>query len=296
MTAASMRFFSPVWNQLFKKAWRSTRSSSSPSMFRWYSSTTSSRVRVPVLSVQRMSIPPRSWMALRFFTMTLRRLMAMAPLASEVVTIMGSISGVRPTATEMANSSACIQSPLVNPLTNSTTGTITSMKRMSTQETALTPFSKVVLGGFSSTCRASAPSMVSPPTASTTAVAEPLMTLLPRKARFGASVRAPPAAAGPPLFSTGSLSPVRADWLTDRSFAARMRTSAGIMSPAQRCTTSPATMSSSGTSSRRQARSTQAVVCSMLPSRAATLPLRVSCTKRSAPEMSTIAVMMSTVA
>ena len=55
-------------------------------------------------------------------------------------------------------------------------------------------------------------------------------------------------------------------------------------------------MSSSGTSSRRQARSTQAVVCSMLPSRAATLPLRVSCTKRSAPEMSTIAVMMSTVA
>ena len=80
--------------------------------------------------------------------MTFCWLMARAPLAREVVTIMGSISGVRPTATEMANSAACIQSPLVKPLTNSTTGTISSIKRISTQETELTPFSKVVLGGL----------------------------------------------------------------------------------------------------------------------------------------------------
>ena len=170
------------------------------------------------------------------------------------------------------------------------------MKRMSTQETALTPFSKVVLGGFSSSSRASVPSMVSAPTATTTAVAKPLTTLLPRNARSAASVGVPAACTGPPVFSTGSLSPVRADWLTNRSRAVRMRTSAGIMSPALKCTTSPTTTSSSGISARTQARSTQAVVCSMLPSRAATLPLRVSCTKRSSPETSTIVVMMSTVA
>ena len=74
--------------------------------------------------------------------------MATAPRARQVVTIMGSISGVRPTATETANSAASIQLPSEKPFRNSTTGTMTSMKRISTQETALTPFSKVVFGGF----------------------------------------------------------------------------------------------------------------------------------------------------
>ena len=50
-------------------------------------------------------------------------------------------------------------------------------------------------------------------------------------------------------FSTGSLSPVRPDWLTNRSLAERIRTSAGIMSPAERCTMSPTTRSSMGISS-----------------------------------------------
>ena len=208
---------------------------------------------------------------------------------------MGSISGVSPTATEMANSAACSQSPLVKPLTKSTTGTITSMKRMSTQETALTPFSKVLLGGFAFSSFASSPSRVSPPTATTSARALPLITLLPRKARSCRSVRLP-SGAGAPLFSTGSLSPVSADWLTNRSRASRIRRSAGIMSPAHRCTRSPTAISSRGISLFSPARSTQAVVWSIPLSRAATLPLRVSCTKRSTPATSTMAAMMSTVA
>ena len=203
-------------------------------MLKWYSSTTLSWVSVPVLSVQRMSIEPRFWMEFRFLIMTFFRLMARAPLAREVVTIMGSISGVRPTATEMANRTACIQSPLVKPLRNSTTGTIISMKRISTQETALTPFSKVVLGGFAFRSLARMPSMVSLPTASTMAFALPLTTLLPIKARFSVSVRESRRWTGAGSFSTASLSPVSADWLRKRSLASRIRRSAGIISPADR--------------------------------------------------------------
>ena len=65
---------------------------------------------------------------------------------------------------------------------------------------------------------------------------------------------------GSPDFSTGSLSPVRADWLKNRSLALRIRRSAGIISPADRWMMSPTTISSMGRSSRLPFRSMQAVV------------------------------------
>ena len=71
--------------------------------------------------------------------------------------------------------------------------------------------------------------MVSSPTAMTTALALPLMTLLPIKARLLMSESDPESELSVDCFSTGSLSPVRADWLTKRSLAASMRKSAGIM-------------------------------------------------------------------
>src|SRR5471032_1568252 len=67
-----------------------------------------------------------------------------APLARVLVTIIGSISGVRPTATDKANRNASIQSPLVQPLIRKTSGAITSAKRISSQLTLLTPASKAV--------------------------------------------------------------------------------------------------------------------------------------------------------
>jgi len=72
--------------------------------------------------------------------------MAIAPFARLALTSMGSISGVRPTATETANRKAWSQSPLVKPLITKTTGTMISMNRMSTQVTLLTPRSKLVGG------------------------------------------------------------------------------------------------------------------------------------------------------
>ena len=91
------------------------------------------------------------------------------------------------------------------------------------------------------------------------------------------------------VFSTGSLSPVRLDWLINRSFASRMRTSAGIISPADRCTISPTTSSSIGISAFSWFwRVTVQVVVIMASSRSAALSLLDSCTNRSVPEITTI--------
>ena len=96
-------------------------------------------VRVPVLSVHSTSMAPKFWMASSRLITTFLRDSTSAPLARVDVTIMGSISGVRPTATDSANKKACGQSPLVRPLTRNTMGTITSAKRISNQLTLLTP-------------------------------------------------------------------------------------------------------------------------------------------------------------
>ncbi len=75
-----------------------------------------------------------------------------------------------------------------------------------------------------------------------------------------------------------------------------MRISAGTMSPAASLTTSPTTTSSMSISrSPTPSRSTQVVVVIILSRFSAALPLRASCTKRSAPEMITIVAMMITV-
>jgi hypothetical protein len=103
-------------------------------------------VRVPVLSVQRISIAPKFWMALSRLTMALRRAITTAPLARLAVTTIGSISGVNPTATETANKSDSIQSPLVIALMRKTSGVITRMKRINIQLTRLMPLSKLVCG------------------------------------------------------------------------------------------------------------------------------------------------------
>ena len=82
---------------------------------------------------------PKFWIASSRLTTTFLRDNNTAPLARVLVTIIGSISGVNPTATDSANRKACSQSPLVIPLSNRTMGTMTAAKRMSSQLTLLTP-------------------------------------------------------------------------------------------------------------------------------------------------------------
>ena len=57
---------------------------------------------VPVLSVQSTSIAPRFWIEFSRLTITFFRDMPIAPLERQTETIIGSISGVRPTATARA--------------------------------------------------------------------------------------------------------------------------------------------------------------------------------------------------
>lgn len=110
--------------------------------------------------------------------------METAPFARQVVTIIGSISGVSPTAMDIPNRNASSQSPLVIPLTKNTRGTITSIKRIKTYDTALTPFVKLVSTASPATADAIEPNNVESPTEITTAAALPEITLLPIKDMF----------------------------------------------------------------------------------------------------------------
>ena len=211
----------------------STSSESWPNTSVCRSSAIRSWVSVPVLSVHSTSIAPKFWIASSRLTMTFRRASSTAPLASVEVTIIGSISGVRPTATDSANRNASIQSPLVKPLISSTNGTITKAKRISSQLTLLTPAWNAV-GAWSPTVTrwATVPKQVSWPVATTSAMAVPETTFVPMNSRLFCSSAPPSSLLASANFSTGSDSPVIAAWATNRSLATSTRQSAGIMSPA----------------------------------------------------------------
>jgi hypothetical protein len=87
-------------------------------------------------------------MALSRLTITRLRLIESAPLARHTETIIGSVSGVRPTATATATAKkkASFQSWRVRPLTRKTSGTMTAMKRTISHVNRSTPRSKLVCG------------------------------------------------------------------------------------------------------------------------------------------------------
>ena len=163
-------------------------------------------------------------MALRRLTITLRRDMAIAPFARFELTIMGNISGVKPTATARAKSEASTQSPLLKPLINNTIGTMISMKRINNQLTLFTPRSKAVCVRVPTIDFASEPNQVRSPVATTTARALPLVTFVPIRQILPISKRLlflsgvgrrslhfPDTLAIRSYFSTGSDSPLRMD-------------------------------------------------------------------------------------
>ncbi len=102
---------------------------------------------------------------------------------------------------------------------------------------------------------------MAPPVFTTTAVAVPLTTEVPRKASSCHSDNPTEAeATGVAVFSAGKDSPVSVDSSTKKSLAAMMRTSAGMRSPAERYTISPGTISGSEISFFAPSRKTLAVV------------------------------------
>ncbi len=119
--------------------------------------------------------------------MTFLRDIAMAPLARLTVTIIGSISGVSPTATATAKSNASNQLPLVRPLIRKTRGTITRIKPNIIQVNRVMPLSKLVKTRRAAIVRATWPKAVRAPVSTTTPQPIPLTTALPMKQMFGRS-------------------------------------------------------------------------------------------------------------
>ena len=148
---------------------------------------TRSCVSVPVLSVHNTSIAPKFWMALRRLTMTFFFDIAMAPLARLTVTIIGSISGVSPTATATANSNASNQLPLLRPLIRNTSGAMIEMRPIIIQVIRMMPLSKLVSTRCSPIAPATWPKAGSAPVSTTTPQPTPLTTMLPMKQMFGRS-------------------------------------------------------------------------------------------------------------
>ena len=89
-------------------------------------------------------MPPKFWIELSRLTITRLRLMASAPFARQTETIIGSISGVRPTATARAKKKAPFQSCLVNPFMRKTNGTMTAINCIISQVKRFRPASKLV--------------------------------------------------------------------------------------------------------------------------------------------------------
>ena len=130
-----------------------------------------------------------------------------------------------------------------------TTATITTMKRIMSHVNPEIPLSKLVFERCPASLRVMAPKYVRAPVFTTTPRAVPESTLLPWKQALGSSSAAfARGRRGVGLFSTGIDSPVRALWLTKKSFVEIRRRSAGTRDPASRTTMSPGTTSASGIS------------------------------------------------
>ena len=108
-----------------------------------------SLVSVPVLSMHSTSMLPKPCMALMSLMMVCLRLMDRLPLARQAVMTIGSISGIRPTATDSANAKDSSHFPPVIPSRMNTMGISTAIKRSMTHAMELAPFWKAVLSSES---------------------------------------------------------------------------------------------------------------------------------------------------
>ena len=161
-------------------------------------------VNVPVLSVHNTFIAPRSWIADRRFTITLRFAICIADRASVTVTIIGSSSGVRPTASATANISDSNIGRAKTMFTTSTNSTISIVKRMISMPKRRMPMVNAVAGGFSDRLVARWPSAVLFPVRQIRMVAVPLMTDVPAKTALEAPAGfSAPDAASLTCFSAG---------------------------------------------------------------------------------------------
>jgi hypothetical protein len=159
-------------------------------------------VSVPVLSVHSTVMAPRSWIEARRLTITLRAAMRSAPRVKVTVVIMGSSSGVRPTARATENISDSSTGRPNRTCVASTT-TIRAMDRRATSSPKACRSRWNGEGvGDSASAAAAAPNRVRVPVATTSAIASPVWATEPRNTALAASA-ASCELTGPQRFSTG---------------------------------------------------------------------------------------------
>ena len=142
---------------------------------------------MPVLSVHRTDMAPRSWIEASRLTITLRPAMRIAPRESVTVVIIGSSSGVRPTASATANSS---ESSTGRPNTTRMASTTTTRARVSRAITRPNSRRSRSNGEGPSACAkadAAAPNTVSRPVLTASAIASPVCATEPRNSAFEVS-------------------------------------------------------------------------------------------------------------
>ena len=203
-------------------------------------------VRVPVLSVKRISMLPKSSMATSRLTMTRLATRALAPDDKLTVTMAGIISGAMPTAMAREKSSASIRGRDSATLTMKMKAVSTAATPNRNCENRDSPTSNAVRLCFSPSPAAIRPNAVAVPVRTTTPLPDPWWTTVPMKAQPGRSGSVLPVTASADL-DAGMDSPVSTPSSHSSSSTASRRRSAGTMAPTRSATTSPGTRLSTNT-------------------------------------------------
>ena len=175
-----------------------------------------------------------------FFTNVFFLAKFLLPLVKFTFTIIGSILGVIPTATDNANNKASFRSFLIKPYITNTATDITTIYLINIFEILFIPFSKLVGSLFESTSLFILPIYVFFPVVITIPVPSPLTTLVPIKHIFGIlKIWSSFSECLSKLFSIGTLSPVKTDWFINKSLLSIKITSAGTTVPASSVIISP---------------------------------------------------------
>ena len=190
--------------ELFRTASSSVRALSRPSGSRCFSRRICASVSVPVLSVHRTSMLPRSCTAASRLTITRSPAIRSAPRASVMDTTIGSSSGVSPTASATANRNDWSHGRWNRAFTSSTNSTMRIASRRMRSPKLRIPISNAVAGGFEIKLSLISPSEVAEPVRHTSMEAVPPTTEVPMNTAFDAASRSAAApGVSPARFSTG---------------------------------------------------------------------------------------------
>ena len=217
-------------------------------------------VRVPVLSVHKTSMPPKSSIADSRLTTTFFLARCSAPRVSEKVETTGRASGITATASAIENTSSSpmlVAPPLIATLATKTNAMVRLTNRRMNRLNRPMPLAKSLSLPVSRVRAAMAPTAEPLPVPTATPTAEPPTTVVPLRARLVASKN--PAAGFRSVVAVLAAvadSPVKIDSSIVNPSAWQRRRSAGTTSPAFKSTMSPGTMSATLTSTSWPSRRT----------------------------------------